>query len=110
MNPKVQALADELTLLRNKLMVTPSSTPGFREMRRLMNRLTDELIDAGDKADEEIARRIHDVAAEVAAEWKRNNAQLGNWSQILKTVVGAVGAVTMLAGIPNPLAGLLLAA
>ena len=107
MNAEVRALADTLDSLRDRLMATPNTTAGFREMRQLHRHLTDVLIDAGERADRDIAQRIAATAQDVVQEWQSNREKLTPWFDILGRVVAAVDGVVGLAGLTNPLKFLL---
>jgi hypothetical protein len=109
MSPEVKQLSDTLDVLRAKLISMPRTSDGFGEMRALYNELTSALIDVGDKADQVIAEEVAKVSKEVVDEWQSNKDKLGGWMDVLRPIVGAVGAVTKIASLGNPLT-LLLAA
>ena len=93
MNEEVAALARALDTTREKLMATPRTAPGFGEMRAIYRELTRALIDAGDKADAELREEIELVSKRIAEDWESSKNALGPWIDVLKPVVGAVGAV-----------------
>ena len=103
MNANVKAVADTLDALRAKLIATPRTAEGFGEMRSLYLELTDALITAGEKADAELALEIEKAAKSVAEEWASNKAKFDPWLNILKPIVGTVGAFLGTAGLGNPL-------
>jgi hypothetical protein len=107
MSPEVKQLSDTLDVLRSKLVNTPRTADGFGEMRALLNELTSALIDAGDKADKAIAEEVARVSKAVVEERESNKGKLGGWMDVLRPIISAVGAVTKIASLGNPLALLL---
>jgi hypothetical protein len=107
MNANVKAIADALDALRAKLIATPRTTEGFGEMRSLYLELTESLITAGEKRDEDLAAEVASAAKSVAEEWASNKEKFDPWQSLLKPIVGTVGAFLGAAGLGNPLALLL---
>ena len=107
MNDEIKGLETALSAVRSRLLRADISEPGFGEMRALYNELTDALIKAAHKSDDELATALNAKASEVVQEWESNKASLGSWTSVLKDVVTGVGSVLAIAGIPNPLASLL---
>jgi len=107
MNEEVKALLNSLAKLRKELMSTPRTDPGFGEMRVLYRELTFALIDAGDRADNEIAKAIESVSKNVADEWASNKDRFDLWRDVLVLVVNAVGALLKKYKLANPLTALL---
>ena len=107
MNEEIKALELALAKVRTQLLSANVTDPGFGEIRSLYNDLSNSLIRAAHKGDDEVAAQLSAAAKEIAEEWESNKSTLGNWSGTLKGVVQGVGGVLALAGLPNPLANLL---
>jgi hypothetical protein len=107
MSPLVEALDSKLNDLRVRLMATPRTDPGFGETKALYRALTSALIDAADKADEEVAAQIEAMSKGIVEEWQSNRDKLATWRSVLRPVVTAVGAITAVSNLGNPLAVLL---
>lgn len=107
MNQNVAALSKALDVLRDKLVSTKSTSPGFREMRKLYRELTLALIDAGDQADAEIAKEIEAISNNIKEELETSKDKLQPWFDVLKPVVTAVGVVVKIGSLGNPLLALL---
>ena len=103
MNDEIRALSIALDKLRERLMNTPRSSPGFGEMRILYRELTLALIDAADKADSELAKEINEASRKVSEEWESNKDKFAEWHSVLKPVVNAVGLILGGASLSNPL-------
>lgn len=107
MNDEIRALSIALDKLREKLMSTPKSSPGFGEMRILYKELTLSLIDVADKADAELVKAINETSRKVSEEWESNKDKFAGWQNVLKPVVESVGLILGGAKLSNPLALLL---
>jgi len=107
MNQEVAGLSKALDVVRDKLIATARTAPGFGEMRALYRELTAALIDAGDKADAELRKEIAIVSKGIAEEWESNKDKLSPWLDVLKPVVTAVGAILSAGRLTNPLLALL---
>ena len=107
MSPLVEALDSALKDLRLRLMATPRTDPGFGETKALYRELTNTLIDAADKADEELAAQIEAMSRGMVEEWQSNRDKLAAWQSVLRPVIKAVGALTAISNLGNPLTVLL---
>jgi hypothetical protein len=107
MSPLVQALDSALSDLRVRLMATPRTDPGFGETKALYRELTSALINAAEKGDADLALEIEAVSTGVVEEWQSNRDKLAAWQSVLRPVIQAVGAITTVASLGNPLAVLL---
>jgi hypothetical protein len=103
---EIKELENTLKLVREKLMSADVTEPGFGEMRTFYNELSDTLIKAAHKADDEVARSLEAKSKEIVEEWASSTEAMGNWTGLLKQVVSGVGGVLSIAGIPNPLSAL----
>ena len=81
--------------------------PGFGEIHSIYNSLSDLLIKAAYKEDDEVAARLNATVKEIVEEWKSNKKKLKGWTKELHRVVKVVGKILDLAGYPNPLSVLL---
>lgn len=107
MKDKINALELALAKVRAELLAADVTTPGFGEIRAMYNDLSDSLIRAAHKQDDEVAARLQTTVTEIAEEWESNQSALGNWTGVLEGVVRGIGSVLEIAGLPNPLTGLL---
>ncbi|MBF5040427.1 hypothetical protein INP77_13080 [Methylophilus sp. 13] len=107
MNEEVKSLSMALNVLREKLIATPRTAPGFGEMRLLYHDLTNALIVAGDKSDAELAKEIELVSTAVTEEWATSKDKIQPWIDVLEPVISAVGAILSISNLGNPLLALL---
>lgn len=107
MNQEVAALSKALDAVRDKLIATARTSPGFGEMRALYRELTDALVVAGDKAEAVLRKEIEEASKRITEEWESNKENLSAWLDVLKPVVAAVDVVLRSGSLTNPLLALL---